>query len=443
MYNWRVRIVLFSIIASLALWSCSSSDFDDELAPPSDGGGSGTSNPLEIDPLTRAKMVRETDLEDYALPYAGLPRLSIVTETFEDPIDVVTEIPAVAVFYQDENSISAPLDLTIRGRGNTSFSMPKQSYKIEFVDKVTPYGMPANRDWALLANHGDKTLLKNYIAFKLSEWLGASYTPRSEFIELYLNGRYRGIYQLCETIKVAKNRVNIPENQTSFLVEIDRKYRDDEIVVYNEDEQPFRIRSPKNPTEEAKELLRKHLDSLEGYLEYIHQDYTLALDSTPDHWFDIEDFVRHYWIQEFSKNTDAIPLTSVFFTWQAGGPIHMGPIWDFDAAFGAPKEHESPEGWYIRTYSWYRRMAKMPNIADSIKAFWIRNHDVFESLPDSIDTFAGKFIVAAWNNFFTWSDVLDAVDDFLYTKPFDTHGDAVEDLKSWIRARVQWIDENL
>lgn len=429
-----------SIFAFLFI-ACSNADYDSGILSPQNDHEPGTYR--NITTQNTQKMIRAVTDDIFELPFAGLPRIAIATETLEDPEDVTTEMPAIAILYNYDNAVTDTIGLTIRGRGNTSFSMPKKSFKIEFLDKISPYGMPKNRDWALLANYGDKTLLKNHIAFKLSEWLGMEYTPRSQFVELFLNGSYRGIYQLCETIKVGKKRINIPENQNSYLVEIDRKYRDDDIVVYSEREVPFRIRSPKDPTEETKEILRKHLDSLEGYLEYIHQDYTLALDSTPNNWFDVEDFIRHYWIQEFAKNSDAIPLTSVFFTWQVGDVIRMGPVWDFDAAFGSPKERESPEGWYIRDYSWYRRMAKMPNVADSIKAFWTRNHAIFEALPDSIDAYAEEISTAAWNNYYRWPDVLENIDDFLHTRAYDDYDGAVEDLKSWVRERTAWIDENI
>ena len=440
MYNCLVRLLLPSILL-LLLVACSDTGFDNDIMFPGDTRTPGSYR--NVTPQKTQKLIEAVSMDKFTLPYAGLPRVSIATETLEDPEDVTTEMPGIAILYNYENAVSDTLGLTIRGRGNTSFSMPKKSFKVEFLDKVSPYGLPKNRDWALLANYGDKTLLKNHIAFKLSEWLGMHYSPRTQFVELYLNGTYRGIYQLSETIKVGKKRVNIPENQNSFLVEVDRKYRDDDIIVFNEREMPFRIRYPKDPSDETKETLRLHLDSLERYLEYIHQDYTLALDSTPDNWFDVDDFIRHYWIQEFAKNTDAIPLTSVFFTWQVGAVIRMGPIWDFDAAFGSPKEHGSPEGWYIRDYSWYRRMSKMPNIRDSIVSFWKNNRTLFEALPDSIDTYAGELKTAAQNNFYCWSEILGNTDEFLHTKAYDSYQDAVDDLKAWIRERIAWIDENI
>jgi len=455
-----MRKALLSIMASLFCWACSNSGSDREISSPwdeettaqdstaSDTAANAIDDTLDksIDSLSilmAYERLSPTKNDRTYYPDAGIPRMLIATHSPERPDDDTTDVPAYAVITEGGAAITDTMPLMIRIRGNTSLAMPKRSFKVTFTDKVTLLDMPENRDWALLANYGDKTLVKNYTAFKLSEWLGMAYSPRSRFVELFLNGNYRGVYQLCETIKVGKNRVNIPDNQDSYLVEVDRKYRDDESVVINEREMAFRIHAPKDPTEETMDRLRLHLDSLERYLEYIHQDYTLALDSTPDNWFDIQDFVRHYWIQEFAKNTDAIPYTSVFFTWVAGSVIRMGPIWDFDMAFGVPAAQESPTGWYIRNYSWYRRLSKTPNVGDSIATYWEENRGVFEALPDSIGVFAEQISAAAENNYRCWKDILGNVNDDAHSKAYDTYAEAVEDLKSWVRERTRWIDDNL
>ena len=454
-----MRKGFLSISAALFCLYCSNSGSDTEIISPWDAQDSGiaasdsaasdstNSKPsIDIDSLSLLRIYENlapTSNDSKYYPEAGIPRIFIATESLDRPDDDTTDTPAFAVLFDKDSAVSDTLQLMIRVRGNTSFAMPKRSFKIELADKASLLGMPESKDWALLANYGDKTLLKNHIAFKLSEWLEMPFTPLSKFVELFMNGKYRGVYQLCETIKVAKNRVNIPENQTSFLVEIDRKYRDDEIVVTNEREMTFRIHSPKDPTEEAMNMLRLHLDSLEGYLEYIHQDYSLALDSTPDNWFDVDAFIRHYWIQEFAKNPDAIPLTSVFFTWVAGSVIRMGPIWDFDAAFGATAKLEGTDEWYIRDYSWYRRMLKMPNVKDSTTLFWERNRAIFEQLPDSIDAYARELSKAAENNYRGWPEVLGNVNEFTHNKAYASYAEAVEDLKAWVKERTRWINENI
>lgn len=455
-----MRKALLSIMASLFCWACSNSGSDREISSPwdeettaqdstaSDTAANAIDDTLDkfIDSLSilmAYERLSPTKNDRTYYPDAGIPRMLIATLSPERPDDDTTDVPAYAVITEGGAAITDTMPLMIRIRGNTSLAMPKRSFKATFTDKVTLLDMPENRDWALLANYGDKTLVKNYTAFKLSEWLGMAYSPRSRFVELFLNGNYRGVYQLCETIKVGKNRVNIPDNQDSYLVEVDRKYRDDESVVINEREMAFRIHAPKDPTEETMDRLRLHLDSLEGYLEYIHQDYSLALDSVPDNWFDVGAFIKHYWVQEFTKNPDAIPLTSVFFTWVAGSVIRMGPVWDFDAAFGATAELQGTDGWYIRDYSWYRRMLKMPNVKEASELFWKRNRAIFEALPDSIDAFAQAIAKAAENNYHGWPDVLGNVNEFTHTKAYGSYAEAVEDLKSWVRERTRWIDKNL
>jgi spore coat protein CotH len=82
-------------------------------------------------------------------------------------------------------------------------------------------GLPKDKDWALIANYADKTLMKNYLVYNLSANLGAYYSPRCEFAELFLNGEYLGVYLLTETIKIAKNRINIPKNENRYIVEVD------------------------------------------------------------------------------------------------------------------------------------------------------------------------------------------------------------------------------
>ena len=142
---------------------------------------------------------------DKEYPYANIPRIVIETENRTKIKDRETEIPAKLQIWGKKEAESEIVDLTIRGRGNSSWLyMPKKSYKIEFVKKQSMLGMPKDKDWALISNYADKTLMKNYLMYNLSAKLGAFYSPRCEFAELYLNGEYLGVYLLTETIKIGK-----------------------------------------------------------------------------------------------------------------------------------------------------------------------------------------------------------------------------------------------
>ena len=80
---------------------------------------------------------------------------------------------------------------------------------------------PKDKSWVLLANFADKTMLRNYLAFYMGRISNLDYTPRSHFVELMLNGRYNGTYQLCEKLKISGDRVNVGDD--GFLMEIDAR----------------------------------------------------------------------------------------------------------------------------------------------------------------------------------------------------------------------------
>jgi hypothetical protein len=101
----------------------------------------------------------------------------------------------------------------IKGRGNTTWAMPKKPYSLKLDTKASLLGMPTHKRWNLLANYSDKTLLRTEVAFKMGEILedGLNWTPRSRHIQLYLNNEYQGVYQLVEAIKIDENRVAIKD----------------------------------------------------------------------------------------------------------------------------------------------------------------------------------------------------------------------------------------
>ena len=97
-------------------------------------------------------------------------------------------------------------DITIETRGNSSQWNDKTPYRFETVDEegennnVELLGMPEENDWVLYAPWQDKTMLRNVLAYQLSNEIG-KYAPRTKFIELFLNDEYKGVYVLMEKIK--------------------------------------------------------------------------------------------------------------------------------------------------------------------------------------------------------------------------------------------------
>ena len=103
----------------------------------------------------------------------------------------------------------------IRGRGNSTWGLAKKPYRIKFAESTRFLGRDRAkaRSWTLLANHADKSLIRNALASEVGTFVGQPFTPAARFVDLVLNGTYLGNYQLSDQVNVDKRRVNIVEQK--------------------------------------------------------------------------------------------------------------------------------------------------------------------------------------------------------------------------------------
>ena len=121
--------------------------------------------------------------------------------------------------FKSENwSFKEPV--RIKGRGHSSWEFPKKSYTLNFFENVIFFGLPEDENWVFLANHSDKTLLRNALAYELGKISNFDWSPNYGFTELYLNNNYIGLYQIVEKIEAGYNRVDL-EN-IGYIIEIDQ-----------------------------------------------------------------------------------------------------------------------------------------------------------------------------------------------------------------------------
>jgi hypothetical protein len=383
---------------------------------------------------------RYLPLDDSRYPYAEIPRVVIETEDFQEIRDRETEIPSRLQIYGKDTYESEVYRLTVRGRGNSSFKMPKYGMKLEFEDKVSLFGMPKSRDWALIANYGDKTLVRNYMMTRLSEWLGAPWTPKSQFVEVYLNRKYMGVYQFSETVKVAKNRVNMEQSDTSFLVEKEDIKKYDPPYVITDESNIYHIKSPKNPSSKTQELLRNYLNDF----EYAVKHFNYKDSSEVQKWISMEDFLLFYWVQEFSKNEDGNYARSVYFSWKKGEPVHFGPLWDFDLAFGnaSREKNKTSENWYIREYRLFRKVLWNSWVEEQAKKYWKEHREIFHALADSVPLYVKQIEKAVDNEYRRWP-IISNTENWALKDPYESYEEAVQVMLDWMEARFRWIDKNI
>ena len=235
----------------------------------------------------------------------------------------------VYIVSEDGKNLLSAAETEIKGRGNASWDFPKKPYKLRFKEKQRPLGAPANdRKWTLINNYGDKTLMRNILAFEVSRRVGMAYTPFCTPVDVILNGEYEGCYQFCDQVEVDGKRVPAKEG---YLIEIDA-YNQSEALNFNTSRgTPVAIKYP-----DADEITSTQRSFIQNYFTRFENAINASnyADATNGYrkYLDVDSFLRNFIIGEFCGNTDT--YWSVYmYKDGADGVFYTGPAWDYDLAF--------------------------------------------------------------------------------------------------------------
>lgn len=270
----------------------------------------------------------------------NLPTVCINTVGGEIPYDKETYISSTFILISENGTeVLEKSETGIRERGNASREFPKKPWKIKFDKKQNILDAPAKaKKWTLLNNYGDKTLMRNLLAFDIAEKMGMEYVPYCAPVDVVLNGEYKGCYQLCDQVEVGSGRLEIEEMEGSdvegesltggYFVEIDG-YAAEEPVWFQTNHYflPVTVKSPDSDVIADQQLryIRDYFNALEDVLK----------NTSPTGYrtvFDNESFIKHMLVNEMAGNTDAYWSTNMYK--KRNDPrIYTGPVWDFDLGF--------------------------------------------------------------------------------------------------------------
>ncbi len=224
---------------------------------------------------------------------------------------------------------------SIAGRGNTTWEKyDKKAYSLDLSTDTNLLGMGDATRWVLLANAGDPSNLRNKIVYDFAKEVNLSFSPDSNWVDLYLNGEYAGLYLLCERNDVNKNRVNISEeNGVLFSWESEERLKaSGHKYVLTDNGKPYRVHYPKNASDKVLKEITGKAQVLENAL--FSSDGIDLL--TKKSWLDIIDldsWVKKYLIDEMFGNLDGF-LYSQYGYYDKDGKIYCGPVWDYDHSLG-------------------------------------------------------------------------------------------------------------
>lgn len=370
----------------------------------------------------------------------------------------------------------------IEVRGATSSGYPQQPYGFETRtdlgenNDVPILGMPAENDWVLLSNYNDRSLMRNQLAFHLSQGMG-DYAPRSYLCEVLLDSAYRGIYLLGEKIKRDNGRVDIAKLDTDensgddltggYILSQNLWNNDDSFQSnYSPIDHPgyhvhfvYEYPKPDVITPEQKTYIAAFVDSLETAL--YSPDFADPVNGYRK-FLDVPSFIHYFLVNEVARNGDGFKKSRYFHKdkYSNGGKLKAGPVWDFDWAWkniygcsnseaidGSGWAHEvndcNPDnhacGWYVRmlqdsafanelrcTYDDYRT-----NVLDTTRIFAY------------MDSIASRVQYAQARHFQKWPILGISGPAPEVNAVATTYAGEIDTLKAWITTRLNWLDANM
>lgn len=418
-----------------------------------------------------------------------VPMLSITTTQEAIPGELILDERGKSVGYtmskdnlpyvtgRLETPDGASRDITLHVRGNSSRRFSKSSYRMNLIENGDPLterkeellGMPESDEWVLYGPYLDKTLMRNYMWMNISAQV-LGWAPQVRFCELTLNGTYRGLYVLMETIGVSEHKISLHEYRPgdpvmSYMVHIETRTDEDVTIMpfsfYSKRLEPrkkYAISYPtrKNQTAAVQQYIYEDLSEIENaiFASNAATDEDFYVD-----YLDEDSFVDYYILQEFLAGSDTFNGSTYFYK-DARGKLHIGPVWDFNNVLDNYFTTLEAEGFLLSDRNYYGQLMKserfVNRVIDRYRALrrGVLSDAYLERYVEDVDAFLGEAID---RNFDVWADSLD------YTKlpPHErrtpsagsgltlqqinpsSHEEATQQMLTYARERGEWLDEHI
>lgn len=422
-------------------------------------------------------------------PDNELPILEITTEN-KLPIKYKDKYISAEMTLTDSDTQSF-FNIQIRGRGNSTWGMSKKPYRIKLDKKADLFGMGSSKHWILLANAFDGSHLRNKLSYDLSGAMGMT-AIQSVFVNVVLNGKYIGLYQLTESIRAEDGRIpildwediakdaaeaiakkenlndedtlalktemeqdlswitsgmygdytisdyiNIARYSTTggYILELDEYY--DELSRFTTPEDvPIMIHSPEYlyTNKEMFYYIRDWIFDMEEAM-FAYDGYNTDGKHYSE-YLDMESFTDYWIVNQVFKSVELL-YKSCFMYKDSGEKLTFGPVWDMDWSSGNHSnlggDSADPCTWthdqsQDREY-WYRALYDQPSFIVMIQDRWWEIRPLLNEMLDSIDTLVSDLTAAANDNHNLWGG-----------KEFSWETD---ELKAWLVRRIEWMDEQL
>ncbi|MFT3713164.1 MAG: CotH kinase family protein [Archangium sp.] len=353
--------------------------------------------------------------------------------------------------------------ISFEGRGNFTWTLPKKGYAFELQDgagnglEQAILGLPRGSDFALYACYTDKTCLRNALVYAVGQQLGR-WSPRTRYVELFIDNQYMGLYMVWERVRRDGDRVELPRPAaTPALGDISGGYiirhegggkgGNADFTVTSGHVYTFHYPSENNITPEQKTYIT-------GQFQLMENAFAADAGGTYATLIEQSSWVDRAIVEELTNNWDGY-VHSIYMTKDAadaGGRFGMGPLWDFDLAFG----NGNVTGYNCRTDNWAHQIVR--GAPDDVPTYWLAlfananfkrdfkcRWQQLRQGPLALATFDQR--MTAWTAFTSAARVRDQARWMTIGRSIfpncaapPTYADEVTWLRNWIDARLTWLD---
>ena len=362
--------------------------------------------------------------------------------------------------YVDETGqVTAYDSVSIRGRGNSTWNMAKKPYKIKFnnKEKFLGKGYAKAKKWTLLANAGDKTMMRNAVTSAMGAFTSLKFNPAAKFADMVLNGQYVGTYQISDQVDVRAHRVNImeqpyPINDSTnitggYLLEVDG-FKDGNCFYTGTYRAPVRIHYPEDDEIDNKQTtyIRNHVNTFEKAL--VSADFT---DSEKGYraYVDTTSLIDWYLCTEISANIDGF-FSTYFYKEQDNPRLFWGPLWDYDIAYNNDQRVTSEKGLsssvhslmvdiaYNGSRSWVLRMWKDPWFQQAVYQRYqeLLNNGLVDYMQAKVDSLNTLLQQSQELNYELWGINRKMYHEMVLYSSYDRY---VTDLKTFITEHCDYL----
>ncbi|MBO4374467.1 MAG: CotH kinase family protein [Lachnospiraceae bacterium] len=356
--------------------------------------------------------------------------------------------PEDAEYISTSDKKKAKLKASLQGRGNDSWgSNRKKSYTLSLKKAHNLLGLGKNKNWNLIGNAYDNSLIKNLTFNEISDQAGIEFQPKMRNVDLYVDGRYEGVYTLSTKVSVDRDRVDLQNGD--FFFKMDPPDAEQPIryesKTWFEDGLSYPVADLRFPKKAGPETISEATKVLQTFIDVIEDPDSGKIADVCD----IRSLARYYWIEEASMNFDAWQRSVYMYYRRTDGKMHMGPVWDMDRSLGSPYDKEgmlfdTPFGWKVRNAGWYTRLFENSDFREAVRDEYF-NGGIRDVLFGGISAFEKNKSLMGDDgdlNFviFGHANDIGAPGIFSDAGDYDSYCDS---MTHFYRERIEWIDKEM